>query len=106
MVWLYLFIAIGTEVTGTVALKFTDGFSRLGPSAVVVVGYGISFVFLALTLRGLSLSVTYAVWAGLGTAAIALIGMAALGEPFSVARIACIALIVAGVIGLNLAGAH
>jgi small multidrug resistance pump len=106
MVWLYLGIAIAAEVTGTVALKFADGLSRLGPLAVVVVGYGLSFVFLALTLRGLSLGVTYAVWAGIGTAAIALIGMAALGEPVSAARLACIALIVAGVVGLNLAGSH
>jgi small multidrug resistance pump len=106
MVWLYLGIAIAAEVTGTVALKFADGLSRLGPLAVVVVGYGLSFVFLALTLRGLSLGVTYAVWAGIGTAAIALIGMAALGEPVSAARLACIALIVAGVVGLNLAGGH
>jgi small multidrug resistance pump len=106
VVWLYLGIAIATEVTGTVALKFADGLSRLGPLAVVVVGYGLSFVFLALTLRGLSLGVTYAVWAGIGTAAIALIGMAALGEPVSAARLACIALIVAGVVGLNLAGGH
>ena len=106
MVWLYLGVAIATEVAGTVALKFTDGFTRVVPSAVVVVGYGLSFAFLALTLKGLALGVTYAIWAGIGTAAIALIGMVALGEPVSALRLGCIALIVAGVIGLNLAGGH
>ena len=106
MVWLYLGIAIATEVAGTVALKFTDGFTRVVPSTVVVLGYGLSFVFLALTLKTLDIGVTYAVWAGIGTAAIALIGMIALGEPFSALRLGCIALIIAGVIGLNLAGSH
>jgi small multidrug resistance pump len=106
MVWLYLALAIATEVAGTVALKFTDGFSRLTPSAVVVLGYGLSFVFLSLTLRGLSLGVTYAVWAGIGTAAIAVIGMVALGEPINAVRLGSIVLIVAGVVGLNLAGGH
>ncbi len=106
MVWLYLAIAIATEVAGTVALKFTDGFTRIVPSAVVVLGYGISFVFLALTLKTLDIGVTYAIWAGIGTAAIALIGMIALGEPVSALRLGCIALIIAGVIGLNLAGGH
>ena len=106
MVWLYLGVAIATEVAGTVALKFTEGFTRVFPSTVVVLGYGLSFVFLALTLKTLDIGVTYAVWAGIGTAAIALIGMIALGEPVSVLRLGCIALIIAGVIGLNLAGGH
>jgi len=106
MVWLYLGIAIATEVAGTVALKFTEGFTRVVPSSVVVLGYGVSFVFLALTLKTLDIGVTYAVWAGIGTAAIALIGMIAFGEPVSVLRLGCIGLIIAGVIGLNLAGGH
>ncbi len=106
MVWLYLGIAIATEVARTVALKFTEGFTRIVPSTVVVLGYGVSFVFLALTLKTLDIGVPYAVWAGIGTAAIALIGMIALGEPVSVLRLGCIALIIAGVIGLNLAGGH
>ena len=106
MVWAYLAAAIATEVAGTVALKFTDGFARPVPSAIVVLGYGVSFVFLALTLRGLSLGLTYAIWAGIGTAAIATIGMVALGEPVSAMRVGSIALIVVGVIGLNLTGGH
>jgi small multidrug resistance pump len=106
MVWAYLIAAIATEVAGTVALKFADGFTRPVASAIVVLGYGLSFVFLALTLRELSLGLTYAIWAGIGTAAIATIGMVALGEPVNALRIGSIALIVAGVIGLNLAGGH
>lgn len=106
MIFVYLALAIATEVAGTVALRLSDGFSRLLPSTVVVVGYGLSFLFLSLTLRGLSLSVTYAVWAGVGTAAIALVGAAALGEPLTTVKVASLALIVAGVVGLNLAGGH
>ena len=106
MAWAYLTAAIATEVAGTVALKHTDGFSRLLPSALVLLGYGLSVVLLALTLRELPLGLTYAVWAGIGTAAIAAIGMVALGEPVSVMRISSIGLIVVGVIGLNLTGGH
>jgi small multidrug resistance pump len=106
MVWVWLVAAIATEIAGTVALKYTDGFTRPIPSAIVLVGYGLSFLFLSLTLRDLSLSVTYAVWAGAGTAAIAVIGMAALGEAVTPLKLAAIALIVVGVVGLNAAGGH
>lgn len=106
MPWLYLALAIATEVAGTVALRFTDGFTRPLPVAVVVVGYGLSFVLLSLTLRGLELGLAYAVWAGVGTAAIAAIGVLALGEAMSALKLASLALIVAGVVGLNLAGGH
>ena len=106
MSWIYLVLAIATEVAGTVALRFADGFTRLLPSAIVVAGYGASIVLLAVALKGLSLGLTYAVWAGVGTAAIALIGMVALGEPVSTLRVASLALIVVGVVGLNLAGGH
>ncbi len=104
--WLLLTLAIATEVVGTVALRASDGFTRLAPALVVVVGYALSFYFLALTLKQISLGVTYAVWAGAGTAAIALIGILALDEGAGVLKLASLALIIAGVIGLNLAGAH
>ena len=104
--WLLLALAIFTEVVGTVALKESDGFTRLVPALLVVVGYGLSFVFLALTLRHIPLGVTYAIWAGAGTAAIALIGIVALGEAATAVKIASLALIIAGVVGLNLSGAH
>ena len=106
MAWLYLTLAIVTEVVGTVAFRFIHGFTRPLPSAVVVVGYALSFYFFSLSLRGLSLGVTYAVWAGAGTAAIAVIGMTALGEPISTLKLASLVLIIGGVIGLNAAGGH
>ena len=106
MAWLYLSGAIVTEVVGTVAFRYVDGFARPLPSAIVVAGYGLSFWFFSLSLRGLSLGVTYAVWAGAGTAAIAVIGMVALDEPVSALKLASILLIVGGVIGLNAAGGH
>ena len=106
MAWLYLTLAIGTEVGGTVAFRYIDGFTRPLPSAIVVAGYALSFYFFSLSLRGLSLGVTYAVWAGAGTAAIALIGMVALNEPVSALKLASLVLIVGGVVGLNAAGGH
>lgn len=106
LAWTYLLAAIATEVAATVALKESDGFSRMFPSLIVVVGYGLSFWFLALALKHLELSLVYAVWAGLGTAAIALIGIASFGEPATAMKLGSIALVIAGVIGINFAGAH
>ena len=101
-----LTIAILAEVAGTVALKYTDGFTNLGPSALVVAGYGLSFWMLALVLRDLPIGLTYAVWAAVGTALIAAIGIVAFGEPATSLRLASLGLIIAGVVGLNLAGSH
>lgn len=106
MVWVYLTTAIATEIAATVALRYADGFTRPLPTVVVVVGYAISFLFLSLTLRSLSVSVTYAIWSGAGTAAIAVIGVAALGEPLTALKLGSVALIIAGVVGLNAAGGH
>ena len=103
---LLLSLAIVTEVAGTVALRYSEGFTRLAPSAVVVVGYGISFWLLALVLKELSIGVTYAVWSAAGTALIATLGIVAFDEPATALKLASLALIVAGVIGLNLSGAH
>jgi len=98
--------AIGSEVIATVALKASDGFSRPGPIAIVVIGYAVSFWLLALVLRHLSVGTTYAIWSAVGTAAIALIGIALYGEGASWLKLASLGLIVLGVIGLNAAGAH
>jgi len=103
---LLLSFAIVTEVAGTVALRYSDGFTRLAPSAVVVVGYGVSFWLLALVLRELSVGTTYAVWSAAGTALIAVIGVLAFGEPATALKLASLALIIIGVVGLNLAGSH
>ena len=101
-----LTIAILAEVAGTVALKYTDGFTNLGPSALVVAGYGLSFWMLALVLRDLPIGLTYAVWAAVGTALIAAIGIFAFGEPATTMKLLSLGLIIAGTIGLNLAGSH
>ena len=103
---LLLTFAIVTEVVGTVALRYSDGFTRLAPSAVVVLGYGASFWLLALVLKQLSIGTTYAVWSAAGTALIAAFGIFALGEPATALKLASLGLIVVGVIGLNLGGAH
>lgn len=103
MVWVLLGLAIASEVAGTIALRYSDGFTRPLPVLVVAVGYGLAFYLLSLTLRELSLSITYAVWSGVGTAAVAAIGMAALGESVNAVKLMSIGLIIVGVVGLNLA---
>ncbi len=105
-VGILLAIAIAAEVAATLSLRYSDGFSKPVPSAIVVVGYATSFWLLSIILKELSVGTTYAIWAGAGTAAIAVIGIVALDEPATAIRIASIAVIVAGVIGLNLSGSH
>jgi small multidrug resistance pump len=95
---------IAVEVCATLALRASDGFSRPGYVVIVVIGYAISFWLLSLVLRDISVGTSYAIWSGVGTASLAVIGMLALGEPATALRIASIALIVVGVIGLNLGG--
>jgi small multidrug resistance pump len=106
MTALMLAAAIALEVVATVALKASDGFSRPVPSAIVVAGYLLSFWLLALVLKQLSVGTTYAIWSAVGTAAVALIGIAMYGETASMLKLASLGLIVLGVIGLNAAGAH
>jgi small multidrug resistance pump len=97
----WLALAIGTEVVATTALKASDGFSRLGWGAVVVVGYGVSFYALSITLKSIPLGVVYAIWSGVGTAAIVVIGYLVFGEVLSFVKLAGIGLIVIGVAMLN-----
>ena len=106
LAWTYLAAAIGTEVVGTVFLRFTDGFTRPAPSILVIVAYAASLWLTALALRQLEISLAYAVWAGVGTAAVAVIGMALLGESVNALKLGSIALVTGGVIGLNLSGAN
>jgi small multidrug resistance pump len=106
LAWIYLAAAIVTEVIGTVFLRFTDGFTNPLPSVVVLVTYAASLWLTALALRELEISLAYAVWAGVGTAAVAVIGMAALGETVNAFKLASIALVIGGVVGLNLSGAN
>lgn len=101
-----LVAAIAAEVGGTTALKYSDGFSRLWPSVLTVLGYAVSFVLLAQTLKTVSVGTAYAIWSGVGTAAIAMIGVAFLGEGMTTVKAAGMALIIVGVVVLNLGGAH
>ncbi|BDW86066.1 MULTISPECIES: DMT family transporter [Roseicyclus] len=102
MPWLYLLLAIAGEVVGTTALKASDGFTRLGPSLLVILGYGIAFYLLAQVLRTIPLGITYAIWSGVGVAAVTLIGWLAYGQRLDIPAILGIGLIVAGVLVLNL----
>jgi small multidrug resistance pump len=101
-----LTFAIVSEVAGTIALRYSDGFTKLVPSVIVVGGYGVSFWLLALVLREMSIGATYAVWSAVGTALIAAVGMLAFGEPATALKLASLGLIILGVVGLNLAGSH
>jgi small multidrug resistance pump len=103
LAYVLLLIAIGCEVAATTALKLSDGFTKLVPAIVVVVGYAVSFVALAMVLkRGLGLGVTYALWAAIGVAAVAAIGAVFLGERFNTPMIGGLVLIVGGVALLEL----
>ena len=99
---LLLAFAILFEVIGTTCMKLSEGFTRLWPSLGIVLFYAASFICLTLALRHLQVSVAYAIWAGLGTVLITLIGVALFHEPMSAWRAGCIALVLVGVVGLNL----
>lgn len=100
--WLSLAAAICAEVIATSALKASTGFTRPAPSAVVVVGYGTAFYLLALTLRSVPVGVAYAIWSGAGTVLVALIGWWLYGQRLDWAAWLGIALIIAGVLVMNL----
>ena len=102
MHWLYLAIAIVAEVIGTSALKASDGFTKLYPSLIVVVGYGVSFYCLSLTLRTIPIGIAYAIWSGVGIVLISLIGWLAFNQKLDLPALLGISLIAAGVAVLNL----
>lgn len=102
MGYLYLFIAIIAEVVATSSLKLSDGFTNLLPSLVVVIGYGISFFFLSLVLKTMSIGIAYAIWAGGGIIAIAVIGVISFKQIPDAAAIAGLVLITSGVLVINL----
>jgi quaternary ammonium compound-resistance protein SugE len=102
MAWLLLFIAGLLEVGWAVGLKYTEGFTRLVPSVLTLVSMTASVGLLALALKELPMGTAYAVWTGIGAVGTAALGMYLFGDPATVARIACIGLIVAGIAGLKL----
>jgi small multidrug resistance pump len=101
--WFWLAGAIVAEVTGTVALRFSEGFSRLWPSVVVVLGYGIAFYSLSQALsRGIAIGVAYGIWSAVGVALIAIIGAVFLKESLTRVQVGGIVLVIAGVLALEL----
>ena len=107
MTYLFLLCAIFTEVIATSLLKSTEGFTRLWPTVICLAGYAVSFALLALSIsRGMQTDVAYALWSAIGTALIVLIAVLFLGSPLSVAKVVGVGLIIAGVLTLNLTGAH
>ncbi|HWY98501.1 MAG TPA: multidrug efflux SMR transporter [Bacteroidia bacterium] len=103
MQWIYLAIGIILEVLGTVCMKFADGFTKIVPSVLVFVLYGLALACLVMVLKKMGeISVVYAIWASAGTALIAIIGMIWLKEPVTTIKIASIVLILIGIVGLEL----
>jgi len=100
--WIYLIVAIVLEVSGTLSMKLSEGFSKLIPSIAMLVFYLLGLSVLALALRKIDVSIAYAVWSGLGTAIIAMVGMLWFEEPITLLKIVSLGLIIAGVVGLNL----
>lgn len=105
MYWIYLVLAIILEVAGTTNMKLSQGFTHIVPSILIFVFYGLSFICLTMALKKIDVSVAYAIWAGLGTALIAAIGFIYFKEVVTGIKLISIALIVIGVVGLNLSGA-
>ncbi|HSI38585.1 MAG TPA: SMR family transporter [Methylotenera sp.] len=99
--WLALAIAIVGEVTATTALKATNEFTKLWPSLIVVVGYGIAFYFMAISLRVLPVGIMYAIWAGLGIVLISIIGWFVYKQTLDTPALIGMALIIAGVVVIN-----
>ena len=98
MPYVYLAISIVAEVIATSALKASDGFSKLWPSVMVVIGYGIAFHFLALTLKTIPVGVAYAIWAGAGVTIVAIVGWLLFGQKLDAPAIIGMAMIVGGVV--------
>lgn len=101
-----LALAIALEIVATTALRQSNGFTRLWPTLLVLACYPVSFYLLSLALRTISLAVAYAIWSGIGTAIVAGIGVLAFKEELTALKASCLALIILGVIGLQLGGSH
>jgi quaternary ammonium compound-resistance protein SugE len=102
MAWVILFIAGLTEIGWAVGLKYTEGFTRLVPTTLTVGCMVLSIVLLGIALKTLPLGTAYAIWTGIGSVGTAILGIYLFGESTAALRLACIALIVAGIVGLKL----
>ena len=103
MAWAYLALAGLFEVGWAIGLKYTEGFTRIVPSVLTLASMVVSVLLLGLALKTLPVGTGYAVWTGIGTVGTALLGIYLMGEPATATRLACIGLIVAGILGLKLA---
>jgi quaternary ammonium compound-resistance protein SugE len=102
MAWIVLVVAGLLEVGWAIGLKYTDGFTRLGPTVATVVAIACSLALLGLAMRTLPVGTAYAVWTGIGTVGTVLLGIALFGESADVSRLLCIAMIAGGIVGLKL----
>lgn len=102
--WFYLTLAIIFEVAGTTNMKLSEGFTKILPSILIFVFYGISFVFLTYALKKIDISVAYVIWSGLGTTLVVLIGVLVFRESMTALKLLSISLVVVGVVGLHLSG--
>ncbi|BBM04024.1 SMR family transporter [Microbulbifer sp. GL-2] len=100
--WLFLGVAIIAEVVATSSLKASEGFTKVWPSLLVVLGYGVAFYFLSLTLKSIPVGIAYAIWSGLGIVLISLVAWLMFGQKLDFASIIGMTLIVAGVVVINL----
>jgi small multidrug resistance pump len=101
MNYVYLFAAIVSEVIATSALKAAEGFSRFWPSVIVIVGYGLAFYCLSLTMRTIPIGIAYAIWSGIGIVLIALVGLLFYHQPLDAPALIGMAFILAGVLIIN-----
>ena len=106
MAWVFLFLAGVFEIGWAVGLKQSAGFTRLIPSVLTLISMAVSLGLLGLALRSLPLGTAYAIWTGIGTIGTVVVGMLFYGEPATVVRLGCVALIVTGIIGLKLVSTH
>jgi small multidrug resistance pump len=104
--WMFLALSIVTEVAGTTSMKLSEGFTRPGFTALIFILYAVSFYFFSQAIKQMDLGAAYAIWAGLGTALIALIGVVYFRDGLDIIKVISLAAIIAGVIGLNLSGAQ
>ncbi|OPY85741.1 MAG: Quaternary ammonium compound-resistance protein SugE [Smithella sp. PtaU1.Bin162] len=104
MNWIFLFIAGILEIVWAVGLKYSSGFSRLWPSVITLAAMFASFFFLSQAIRTIPIGNAYAVWTGIGAAGVAILGIILFNESADIRRIACIGLIIAGIVGLKLLG--
>lgn len=104
MSWLFLILGVFAEIIGTTSMKLSEGFTKLLPSISIFVFYGLSLSLVTLSLKKIDVSIAYAIWSGVGTATITVIGLIYFKEQLSVIKIISIMLIILGVVGLNVGG--